>query len=627
MFRKLLLLEVIVLFIALPVSAQNKYRFILNLNEVKDDKIEVELTPPVIKEKEIVYNMPKIVPGTYSEDDFGRYIEAFVALDKSGKELPVEKININSWKISNATRLAKIKYKVNDSFDDKAGGKAIFEPCGSNIQQDTNYLINNHCFFGYFSNKKDIPFEVTVLHPSTLYGGTPLTDSDNRNNVDRFTAANYNFLVDNPIMYAAPDTATIAVGKSQVLVAVYSPQKKTTASFLSEKLKNLLKAQVDYLGGSMPVKKYAFLVYLNNGGGLSGSQGALEHSYSSVYYMPEGTDDRIVQFFLDVASHEFFHIVTPLNLHAEEIHYFDFNEPKMSAHLWLYEGTTEYHAHLAQERYGLITKNDFLKTMGQKINQSKSNYNDTLPFTVMSANVLHEHARQFGNVYQKGALIAMCIDIKMRKLSKGKKGIIDMILDLSKIYGKDKPFKDADLFAAIEKITYPEIKQFLETYVAGSSKLPLQEVLMEAGVELLPLFETKDSTFTMGGLLYYPTGTDKSMRVSDLSNLNAFGKLMGYKTEDEFVSINGQKVDATSMSKIVTSLYKTAKPGDLLTVVVKRKNENGEAAEIPLSAPMMKIPIFKTNVLRFMESPSAAQKALQDNWLNATVSGLGKINP
>ena len=56
--------------------------------------------------------------------------------------------------------------------------------------------------------------------------------------------------------------------------------------------------------------------------------------------------------FVDNAAHEFFHIVTPLSIHSEEIQYFDFNQPKMSEHLWLYEGSTEYHAHMVQEKYG-----------------------------------------------------------------------------------------------------------------------------------------------------------------------------------------------------------------------------------------------------------------------------------
>jgi predicted metalloprotease with PDZ domain len=49
---------------------------------------------------------------------------------------------------------------------------------------------------------------------------------------------------------------------------------------------------------------------------------------------------------MDVVSHEFFHIVTPLSIHSKEIQDFDYNDPKMSQHLWMYEGVTEYFANL-----------------------------------------------------------------------------------------------------------------------------------------------------------------------------------------------------------------------------------------------------------------------------------------
>jgi predicted metalloprotease with PDZ domain len=44
-------------------------------------------------------------------------------------------------------------------------------------------------------------------------------------------------------------------------------------------------------------------------------------------------------------THEFFHIVTPLSIHSKEIQDFDYND-KMSEHLWMYEGVTEYFANL-----------------------------------------------------------------------------------------------------------------------------------------------------------------------------------------------------------------------------------------------------------------------------------------
>jgi len=106
-------------------------------------------------------------------------------------------------------------------------------------------------------------------------------------------------------------------------------------------------------------------------------------------------------------------------VHSNEIHYFDFNTPKMSKHLWMYEGVTEYFANLFQVNQGLIDEDAFYKRMVGKINNAKR-LNDTMPFTTMSANVLVEpYKAQYLNVYEKGALIGMCIDIIIREKAMG----------------------------------------------------------------------------------------------------------------------------------------------------------------------------------------------------------------
>lgn len=592
---------------------QNAYHFTIDLVKVVDDKISVELVPPTLKQKSVIYNLPKIVPGTYSEDDFGRYIDDFEALDKNGQKLAAEKIGTNSWRINNAKKLGKIRYKVNDTFDDESAGKKIFEPCGLNIQKDTNYLLNTHCFAGYFEDMKQLPFQLTVLHSEKFQGSTAMVDKDPSNTQDRFEVESYNRLVDSPLMYGDAETATIKIGNSTVLIAVHSPNKVVSAAFLAGKINDLLQAQGAYLGGTLPIEKYAFLIYFNDKRGVSGAQGALEHSYSSVYFMPEGNNDNTMQFFMDVAAHEFFHIITPLNIHSEEIHYFDFNEPKMSKHLWLYEGTTEYHAHLVQEKYGLTSKEDFLGVLQQKIGNSRQRYIDTLPFTVMSANCLETYAGQYGNVYQKGALIAMCLDIKLLQLSQGKYGILNLINDLSKKYGKDKPFKDDELFAEIGKLTYPEIRLFLEKHVAGKQPLPLEEVFTNVGVEFLPLLQ--DSVFTLGRISF-EVDADQHQRISNIANMNDFGRSMGYKINDVILSINSKAVTADNIDEVLVDLYKTAHLGDLLKVEVLRKDDAGVAQKLTLSAPMMKVARKLTNVLRFNPKASAEQMALQHSWLD-----------
>jgi len=311
------------------------YKFTINLINVTNDKIKVELLAPSIAAATITYHIPKIVPGTYSADDYGRYIEQFKAYDKKGDTLQVVKSDVNSWTISDAKKLYKIDYLVNDSYDDSVTRQVIFEPAGSNIQKDTNYVVNNHCFLGYFDDMKNMSYEITFLHPSNMYGSTALTDQDKSDTKDKFVVESYNRIVDNPFMYDVPDTTLIKVGNTDVLISVYSPTKKITSKFLSEKLDTLLQAQGKYLGGKLPVDKYAFLIYFDSKQGYSGGEGALEHSYCSMYYYPERTPEEMSEEFVNHAAHEFFHIITPLTIHSEEIQNFDFNQPKMSQHLWL----------------------------------------------------------------------------------------------------------------------------------------------------------------------------------------------------------------------------------------------------------------------------------------------------
>ncbi|MBK9613952.1 MAG: hypothetical protein IPO34_21815 [Dehalococcoidia bacterium] len=45
---------------------------------------------------------PKIVPGTYSIYDFGRFIFEFNAYDKKGNKLKFEPVDVNQYKIFNA---------------------------------------------------------------------------------------------------------------------------------------------------------------------------------------------------------------------------------------------------------------------------------------------------------------------------------------------------------------------------------------------------------------------------------------------------------------------------------------------------------------------------------------------
>ena len=604
--------------ISLSLSAIDGYRYSINLTKIVNDKVNVTLTPPALLEKEIDFMFPAMVPGTYEVYNFGRFISNLKVKSKTSESIKITKIDINTYRFSPADKIETISYDVDDTFDKcdlpDTKEKIVFEPGGTNIEDGLNFSINPHSMFGYFKGKTKLKFTLEFEKPKGFYPSTGLDDILLGETKDVINANSYNDLADSPIMYFLPDTATIMVANTKVLVACYSPNKQITSRFIASTLKELLFAQRNYLGGELPVNKYAFLFYFNDKPTLSGSNGALEHSYSSFYVMPEYDSLALQQQLRDVSAHEFFHIVTPLNIHASEIGDFDFNNPKMSEHLWLYEGMTEYAAHHAQLKANIITIEDFMNTMMQKYENSLQAFNDTMSFTYMSKHVLEKKIHeQYGNVYEKGALIGLCLDVLLRDLSNGTYGTQNLMKDLSTKYGKNKSFKDEDLFNDIEKFTYPEIGTFLRKHVGGTTPLPMQEILFKIGINFAK--ESEENEFSLGNPdLNFNQKTNRLI-VEGVKNLDEFGKELGYKKKDELYSLNGKELKVERLKEIISGYYSEIKEGETVSIEIYRpKLLKGKYKKKTLVAKAKKIKVIRRNKIGPMENISDKQKNTLKYW-------------
>lgn len=601
--------------------AAQTYEYKVDLNKVENDQLMVELKVPELNQKELYFQMPKIVPGTYSIYDFGRFVSDFRVFDKDGKQLTTEHPDANTWKIADAKNAARIIYKVEDTWDTNKGN-IVFEPAGTNISDEV-FVFNNHGIFGYFKKYEKLPFKLEIDRPKELFGGTALKRIGGDEDTDIFETENYNNLVDNPIMFSAPDTAIIQVGKAKVLIHTYSPTGMVKSKEMVADIQPILEAQREYLGGTLPVDRYAFLIFLNEEGDyyLSGAAGALEHSYSSFYCMFEGDPSAIGQSIRDVAAHEFFHIVTPLSIHSEEIHNFDFINPKMSQHLWLYEGSTEYAAQHVQVKQGLMPIGQFLSVISQKMRQADM-FNQAVPFTTLSKTCLDENKKEYPNVYLKGALINMCLDMRLRSLSKGAYGIQDMMQDLSKKYGINKAFKDKCLFKEIGKVTgyRKQMKDFFKRYVAGAETLPIKDLMAEMGI-------TYEERGTITELSPFGFALDESGITFDFAKsmiklledgIDPFGKdVLGLQGGDLLYKWQGSEINMQSIQNVLGQYMGTAKEGLELTVTVLRKNDAGEYEEKELKGTLRKVPVEVSHALKVNENATAEQVKLRKTWLGA----------
>ncbi|MEO6150877.1 MAG: hypothetical protein ABIN95_11390 [Mucilaginibacter sp.] len=547
--------------------SQNKYEYTVDLLTINNDQVEVTLKTPAITQETVIFSFPKAIPGSYERKDYGRFIIDFKALDKDGKKLKFTKQGPNQYVIKNAQKLAQITYKVNDTFDQKHND-FIFQPGGSNIEAGVNVVMNNHAFFGYFEGNSKLPYEITVTKPASFYGATNLTVEHPLPEKDILKAPNYVYLVDNPVIYARPDTISFYAGATKINVFVYSATGKVKSAKVAEYLKPLA-GSLDKFFNGLPVKSYQFLYYFDDPAKAladrdkgEGGYGALEHNYSSLYYLPEVVlEKKLVSMVTDVSSHEFLHILTPLNLHSFEIENFNFSDPQMSQHLWMYEGVTEYFSHLIQLQTGLKTEKDFFKEMRSKMNEAEE-YGD-FSMTEMSKRVMEpDFNKKYASVYNRGALIGFMLDVLIREKTGGAKDLKQVITTLTQKYGPDKPFEDDKLLGEFITASHPDVKLFIENYIIGAKPLPYQEFFEKAGYEYSP--KKKIPVYYPGRMGIKYDDTNKTFSFVQVEK-NA----LGVKDNDVLKSFDNELVTEENIDRLHEKYFamNTTNPQMSITVI------------------------------------------------------------
>jgi predicted metalloprotease with PDZ domain len=348
--------------------------------------------------------------------------------------------------------------------------------CGTSLEAD-HVLLNPHAVIGYPEGLQAAPIRLRLAYPAAWKVGTALK----RNPDGVFVADNYDQLVDSPILLGPLSRARLTVTGVPIDVYAYSETGKIKASQLLGAMTGMLNAAGRFLG-KLPVDRYTFLYHFGDE-----SAGAWEHSFSSEYVLQEGEfSDSVGRRVTDIAAHEFFHIVTPLNIHSEIIEHFNFVTPVPSRHLWLYEGTTEWAAHAMQLRAGLKTPEAYLQTQIRKMQIDRQAFDSTYSLRELALTSYSDSGQaQYGNIYMRGALTAGLLDIRLLELSNGQRGLQDLIGDLTHRYGKRRAFPDSTFVDTLVAMTYPEIRDFFDRYVWDSQHLPIKEYYARLGITLI----------------------------------------------------------------------------------------------------------------------------------------------
>jgi predicted metalloprotease with PDZ domain len=581
--RSLLVTALLAIYVLTP--AQQK--FYIDLKNNTGHLFNVVLVPEQLSNQNRIYQFASTAPGTYETMDIGRFVRSFKAFDASGRELETKQASVNQWELSDPVHTAKIEYSVADTWNTPVDKNPVMAMCGTTIEKD-NILINGQCVFGYFEGMQKKPIKIKLEYPADWSVGTALKLDSN----GFYDAPNYDYVVDSPILLGNLTLSTTKIENTTIDVYSYSKTGKINAEQVAGLLDDILSATSQFTKG-LPVEHYTFLFHFENF-----SVGAWEHNLSSEYIFNEAPlEDNFARELKSIAAHEFYHIITPLNIHSELVGNFNYAKPVMSQHIWLYEGVTEWASRLLQLRDNIMTLDEFLADTKSKLIMN-GNFNQSVSLVDLS---LHstEMMDQYPNIYQKGALVACLLDIRLLELSKGTRGLREVLNELYKTYGSNKAFDEKGFFDEFTKRTYPEIADFINRYIKGTDKLPVEEYFGKLGIEYKESMGVDSSKVSLGFGIGFK---DNGFVVISVGNQSS-----GLMIADKLVKLNGEEITMGNI-QAKSEFIKTLKVGDQVTFTIER---NGVQKEV--SIKMEPRPI--RHQFRVVADPTPGQSALRNAWM------------
>lgn len=481
-FRLLLFLTLSVTFsfntrIASSQTGDSHLQYIISIPEPENHTYHLKLDISEWKYDTICLKMPNWMPGYYQMMEYAKGLENISARDENGAQIPVERINSNTWRISdirNNTIVVTYTIITNRQF-----------VANSYVDKDHAYLVPGNTFLyidGFIQSPVIIKIE-TIPEWDIATGLDPATGKFNE-----FTASDFDILYDCPILTGKLDELpSFKVNGIEHRFIGYKPGDFDRQLFM-DNLKKVVQAAVDIIG-DVPYKKYTFI-------GIGPGRGGIEHlNNTTVSFNGKGLDSpNAMNGMMSFLAHEYFHHYNVKRIRPFELGPFDYDNGSRTNLLWISEGLTVYYESLILRRAGLTDAETMLSQLAGTINDFE---NDPGRFyqSLTQASYSTWEEGPFGtfgtgtdksiSVYTKGAIIGMLLDIEIRYASGNDKSLDDVMRRLYREYyiKAKRGFTDAEFQQECEHVAGISLSDLFE-YVNTTKEIDYSKHLTKAGLRI-----------------------------------------------------------------------------------------------------------------------------------------------
>ena len=565
------------------------YHYTVDLSQRSDDLFRVTLETERLSPANNIFNFAAV--GTFARMDFGRYVRSFRAFDAAGGEVPTRQIATNQWLLEAPERIARIECQIAETWDSPPGGQPIMEMLGTTIEEDFAF-ISGQGVFGFIKGLENVPIKVHLDYPPEWRVGTALLRDQNGDIV----AQNFGALASAPILAGFLTYSQERIVGSEVSVYCYSKTDRVVTASLMPMVKDVLNATYRFIG-EMPIDRYTMLFIFEDK-----NAGGVEYHNSSAFVFQEGDFAQFRPRVQDVVTHEFFHLIIPFSIRSDILDKVNFFKPTPTAHLWFFEGVTEWASDIIQLRAGLKSIDQYILTdFRQKLFQEDI-YGADISLREISL-TSHRNQEEYLNVYSRGALVAALLDILLLDRTDGRRGLQDVIVDLSKDYGKERPLPEERFFEILIDYSGPEFENFIRRYIIGNEKLPVKEMLDKLGIIYE---EERPGDERRGDLGMFFSAEPGGVTVLWV---DPAVQQMGLRPGDVVQRFNGTPVTAANYSEVLYRGGSRLPVGDTYRIEILR-----EGRPLRLSAQTIPYKVRHSFSLPPMLSPQ--QQRVRQVWMN-----------
>ena len=547
-------------------------------------KVTVRVEQPDLQGQE--FKLPAWIPGSYMVRDFARHIVQIKAT-ANGKPVTLTKLDKDSWKAAPVSAALTLEYQVyawdlsvrSAHLDQTHGffnGTSVFLRVVG--QESSRHVVD----IQKPSDPVCKPWRVATTLPALKakpYGfGT-------------YAAQNYDELIDHPVEMGTFAKIGFSVHGTPHEFILTGVVPNVDLERIAKDLEKICAHQIALFEPETkraPVSRYLFLTTA-----IGDGYGGLEHrastallcSRSELPVVGHSETSEGYLTFLGLCSHEYFHTWNVKRIKPDAFAEYDLQRENYTSLLWFFEGVTSYYDDLVLLRSGVITEQTYFGLLNKVLNGVlRGAGRNRQSLAESSFDAWSKYYRQDENspnaivsYYTKGALLALALDLTIRRETAGKKSLDDLMRLLWQQFGRDfyklqpegrqQGVSGQQLQDLAGQLSGIKMKSFFDQYVRGTKDLPLAALLAGFGVQL-----TDQRKADQPGL-----GVKLKREGDDCKLMHVFTGLAaqraGLSAGDALVAIDGLRVTGADVQSNLSRLLGRYKVGDRIVVHGFRRDE------------------------------------------------------